>query len=639
MSSNKRAREKDSDSDEVGPPRPPAATGLEDDDVGPAKPAPKKAKKKVDLHRIRIQEQRLPTASMYERSYMHRDTITHTLVTKTQFLITASVDGFIKFWKKEAPSKGGIDFVKVYRAHMGPVTDINASSDGHSLASVSEDKYLKLYSVQDFDMTEMILLDYSPSSCCWVHDSRATKGIVAVGSADTGDIRFYKVDGDHTPVSTLKLHSAPVRSIKYCEKYNCCCSVDSSGMVEFWDPSTLESCSKLSWKFKTDTDLYEFKKKKTKCLSLDFSPSGELFATSAEDRVVRIFRTQTGKLYKSFDDNIELYNKYQQDGVPTYKLDNIDFGRRMAVERELTKARKSTYVPAANVLIDDSDTCCIYATLLGIVVVNMLTNSLVRILGKVENQERFLNLCLFQGVPTETGMSYAQVQGHGMIEASDTAQKIIGEDPCIFATAYKKPRFYWFSKREPEDPDSTALTSTGRDIFNEKPSKETVRAMAQPSVTAGTTVVMHTTMGDITVALHVDECPKTVENFTTHCKDGYYDKTIFHRVIKDFMIQGGDPQGDGTGGTSIWGGEFKDEFVKGLRHNAPGILSMANCGPNTNGSQFFITTVPCPWLDNKHTVFGRVIKGMDVVKAIENVKCRDTKPVTQIRIVNIEVKG
>jgi len=127
------------------------------------------------------------------------------------------------------------------------------------------------------------------------------------------------------------------------------------------------------------------------------------------------------------------------------------------------------------------------------------------------------------------------------------------------------------------------------------------------------TATIHTDKGDIEIGLFSEKTPRTVNNFVFLAREGYYDGTIFHRVIKDFMAQGGDPTGTGMGGP---GYKFGDEFHPSLKHNGPGILSMANAGPNTNGSQFFITHVPTPWLDNKHSVFGAVIKGLDVLMSI-----------------------
>ena len=127
------------------------------------------------------------------------------------------------------------------------------------------------------------------------------------------------------------------------------------------------------------------------------------------------------------------------------------------------------------------------------------------------------------------------------------------------------------------------------------------------------TAVIHTEKGDIQIHLHADKTPRTVNNFVFLARQGFYDGTIFHRVIKDFMTQGGDPTGTGRGGP---GYNFADEFFSSLKHDKPGILSMANAGPNTNGSQFFITHVPTPWLDRKHSVFGEVAEGMNVVLAI-----------------------
>lgn len=125
--------------------------------------------------------------------------------------------------------------------------------------------------------------------------------------------------------------------------------------------------------------------------------------------------------------------------------------------------------------------------------------------------------------------------------------------------------------------------------------------------------ILQTGRGEIELELFADKAPVTVNNFVFLSKQNFYNDTIFHRVIADFMAQGGDPTGTGRGGP---GYRFQDEFDASLKHDKPGMLSMANSGPNTNGSQFFITHVPTPWLDNKHTVFGQVIQGMDVLLSI-----------------------
>lgn len=127
-------------------------------------------------------------------------------------------------------------------------------------------------------------------------------------------------------------------------------------------------------------------------------------------------------------------------------------------------------------------------------------------------------------------------------------------------------------------------------------------------------VVLKTSKGDIHLQLEVEKTPLTTANFVNLVQRGFYDGIVFHRVIPDFMIQGGDPEGNGTGGP---GYQFQDEFHSTLRHDRPGVLSMANAGPGTNGSQFFITHVETPWLDGKHSVFGHVVSGQEIVDAIE----------------------
>jgi len=154
-----------------------------------------------------------------------------------------------------------------------------------------------------------------------------------------------------------------------------------------------------------------------------------------------------------------------------------------------------------------------------------------------------------------------------------------------------------------------------------------------------TFATIKTNRGDIKLRLFASAAPKTCENFVGLAKKGYYDGVIFHRVIKDFMIQGGDPTGTGCGGESVWGKPFEDECSPEIAFDKPGLLAMANAGPGTNGSQFFITTVPTPWLHMHHTIFGEVVEGYDVVQKIEG--CRTgfmDKPLEEQKILSVEIE-
>ena len=154
---------------------------------------------------------------------------------------------------------------------------------------------------------------------------------------------------------------------------------------------------------------------------------------------------------------------------------------------------------------------------------------------------------------------------------------------------------------------------------------------------ANPTATVRTTLGDIRIELFRDRVPKTVENFVTLTRKGFYNGLAFHRVIPGFMIQGGCPKGDGTGDP---GYEIPDEFHATLRHDGPGVLSMANRGPNTGGSQFFITLAATPWLDRKHAVFGRVRAGQEVVEKIAAVpRDQNDRPRTPVRIVEVTIAG
>lgn len=173
------------------------------------------------------------------------------------------------------------------------------------------------------------------------------------------------------------------------------------------------------------------------------------------------------------------------------------------------------------------------------------------------------------------------------------------------------------TKKDEKKTETTTQTQERKDTL-EKDEKKSDSDM----------VLMETTMGDIKIKLYMEKAPITAGNFKELIEQGFYDGIIFHRVIDDFMIQGGDPTGTGTGGS---GKTIPDEFGEGLKHNKKGILSMANRGPNTGTSQFFITLVPTPHLDGKHAIFGEVIEGMDVVEKIGKVQtdARD-KPVEDV---------
>lgn len=146
-------------------------------------------------------------------------------------------------------------------------------------------------------------------------------------------------------------------------------------------------------------------------------------------------------------------------------------------------------------------------------------------------------------------------------------------------------------------------------------------------------------MGEITIELYWKHAPNTCRNFAELVRRGYYNNTVFHRIIRDFMIQGGDPTGTGRGGASIYGATFPDEIHPDLKHTGAGILSMANSGPDSNGSQFFITLAPTPWLDGKHAIFGRIYAGMQIVKRMGLVEVdKNDRPIDNVKINKTKIE-
>ncbi|XP_050367591.1 peptidyl-prolyl cis-trans isomerase CYP71 [Argentina anserina] len=605
-----------------------AAESEEEPIVGPG-PAPR-ARPKRPLQFEQAYLDALPSALMYEKSYMHRDVVTHVAVSAAEFVVTGSVDGHLKFWKKKPI---GIEFAKHFRSHLGPIEGLAVSADGLLCCTISNDPSVKIYDVVNYDMMAMIHTSFVPGAVEWVYKQGDVKARLAISDRNSSYVHIFDARaGTNEPLISRKIHLGPVKFMRYNHEYDTVISADEKGMIEYWNPATLEFPENgMKFRFKSDTNLFDIVKCKTSVSSIEVSPDGKQFSVTSPDRRIRVFWFLTGKIRRVYDESLEVAQDLQRSDVPLYQLEAIDFGRRMAVEKEIEKTETA---PQPNAVFDESSNFLIYPTLLGIKVVNLQTNKVARILGKVENNDRFLRIALYQG-----DRSSKKVRKIPAAAANVNESKEPLSDPTLICCAFKKHRIYLFSQREPEEPEDA---TKGRDVFNEKPPADELLAASEIGKSVTTSlpdnVIMHTTMGDIHMKLYPEECPKTVENFTTHCRNGYYDNHIFHRVIKGFMIQTGDPLGDGTGGQSIWGREFEDEFHKSLRHDRPFTVSMANAGQNTNGSQFFITTVATPWLDNKHTVFGRVIKGMDVVQAIEKVKTnKDDKPHQDVKILNVTV--
>jgi peptidylprolyl isomerase domain and WD repeat-containing protein 1 len=601
-----------------------SGTESSDDDFGPALPSsvPPKKKRKLPYESLYINA--LPKSTRYSKSLMHKEQLLSVTIAPSpaDFVITTSVDGVVKFWKKISD---GIEFAKEYNAHEGSIRSSSVSADGSLFASAgdADDKTVKLFDVITFDLLSILNLEQTPSCICWVY-RRGSSPLLAVATGKL--IHIYDGRGEsRTPIHILaSLHRAEVVAMAYNSAYDCVVSADASGMVEYWQPRNGYEKPDGVFQMKSATNLFDFKKAKSAPCCIAISPSGHQFATmSFPDRKIRIFDFPTAKLYRSYDESIDTIQTMQQAGTAAVKIDDVEFGRRMAVERELENPAVQNRISVA---FDESGHFVAYGSLYGVKVINTLTNRVVRTYGKDE-AFRALNVALYQGAPQKKGVVTVSMAA----SANPLLEEAEERDPMLFATGYGKVRFYMFTNEE-------EVSKSNRDVQNEKPQTVGGKKKEQKKIQSGTSAVLHTNYGDIYLRLFPDKAPKTVENFVTHARNGYYNSTIFHRVIRKFMIQGGDPLGDGTGGESIWGKEFEDE-ISDLRHDKPYMLSMANAGPNTNASQFFITTEKTPWLDRKHTIFGRAYQGFDVIHQIENAKVppNKEKPEEDIKIINISI--
>ncbi|KAI1727510.1 cyclophilin type peptidyl-prolyl cis-trans isomerase/CLD domain-containing protein [Ditylenchus destructor] len=479
----------------------------------------------------------IPRASQYEKSFMHRDVITHVFATETDFVITASQDGHLKFWKKK--HNQGIEFVKHFRCHLKEFSDIAVNYNGVLMATCcKQDKSVKVFDVPNFDMINMFKLDFHPRALCWVHKGTDLYSALAVSDSESGRIEILDGKGTTVPLHVIEnLHSKPVILMDYSHAMDLIISIDEMGMIEYSSGSrnSYGFPNNCKWEYKTDTDLFELLKLKQFATSLKISPNGSTFSIVTSDRTILIFDLKTAMILTRLNETLQ---RYVERGKETkgFGMQNMEWNRRIALEKELNKDPASfRYLRIA---YDESSNFLIYPTPLGISVYNIITGEVIREIGKGENI-RFLGVALCKAVPNAS----EKLQGAATsfdVEAAENPNLKAGEpDPMIIACGCKRNRFYIFTNVEPYSTEDEG-DGASRDIFNEKPTKEdiiTSVADDAPQTKLCDKATIHTTYGDIYVELYPDKCPKTVENFCTHARRGYYNGHTFHRVIKSFMIQ------------------------------------------------------------------------------------------------------
>lgn len=471
---------------------------------------------------------------------MHAAPVTHVLVTPgTAFVVTGSRDGRLKFWKKRPE---GIEFVKQFRAHTCPLASLAVSPDGLYLASCGVDGSCNLFDVINFDMIQMFKLP-SPAVCAaWL--PRQGQPLLLVCGDSQG--RAHIVDRSKSPetaISTLVVHQSYMTTLTYVSGLECLLSTDAKGLIELWVPNgNLWAPPKgLSFTSKSSTDLYMLCKAKTFARSVAVSPDGSKAAFLCMDDKLRILILASGRLQCTYD---ESSGAQKSPG----KCEASDAARRAVVHEQVRSecaAAVQNGLPQRNgsgsLCWDESSQLLLIPSMWGIKVLSTVDHRLLRIIGGAES-DRYASLALFQG----------RVSAN--LDLGDAVtENTLPDDPTLFATSFSNSsvRFFLFSRRLPivSEEENTG----GRDVLNERPTDDVGSSASAPVIAAIPEVcVLHTSLGDIRLRLFPKLTPQTYDNFSGLVNKGYYDGLEFHRVIRGFMIQTGDPSGDGSGGESLW---------------------------------------------------------------------------------------
>ena len=464
---------------------------------------------------------------------------------------------------------------------------------------------IKIFDIKNIDLINILNLDFLPNLCQYLLDDK-----ISISENNSENIYIYD-SLKNVCIKKISYNFSHITNLKLSYKFKFLISTDNFGNIDYIDIKTYEFPTNINFKLKMDSDLFKLydKTKKNSILSLTLSNNNKIFGIFSKNKNYYLYNTLQGKIKKIFN--------------------NIDLGFN---EKEIEKYLD--ILPSPNIQFDETDNYLFYTNNQGINVIDINNDyKNIYIIGKKEDI-KFLNIQLFQGISMKNNSG---IIGKG--EENSQGEKII--DPILLCIAYKKERFYVFTKNEPNDEEKKKRDIQNEIISNNKNINKIVNnnniINNNEDIKNLNNAILETSFGEIHIKLFNELTPKTCENFIKLSQKNYYDNLIFHRVIKNFMIQTGDPLGNGTGGESIFGKYFDDEFNDQLKHEEF-VVSMANCGKNTNGSQFFITTVKCPWLDGKHTIFGKVIKGFDVVKKIENVQVdRNDRPLKQVKLITIKI--
>ena len=570
---------------------------------------------------LQLSYDRLPCSTNYELSYMHKDIVTHTITSPlTNVIATLSQDGIIKFWKK---IPNNIELLRYFKCHTKPINSARLSANQNYFVTCSMDRTIKIFDLSICELVHFIDVDFVPSFACVFYN--ADKSLrVACLEENSKVIRIFIPTDSVIEQQFDTIHKKGVLCIDYCQSMKMFLSVDEGGLIEYWDLHGKFPSSSVLFSLKSQTDLYSVAKDKASPYSMSVSHNEQHVALLCNDYSLRIFDIRSGKCLRIIKE------------TPWDVSEDAIASKIHRHEQQLSIGQLRTQ----NVVFDANDLFVIYANFTGIKICTVDPSSADTFDSVVgwDEKMRFLNVSLYQACPQRKLVTVEMAASDN--PAFQANQQI---DSCLFCTGSGTNRFYLITKSSPP----TSLVSEKRTILSDRDiQNETITSTSDLSsplqsltLHSGKFTVLHTDMGDIKLELFTEFAPKATANFITHCKNGYFNRMIFHRVVRDFMIQSGDPNSDGTGGSSVWDKEFEDEFHTSLNFEKPFMLCMANSGPNTNASQWFITVVPSPWLYRKHTVFGKVVSGFETVLKISNVAVgKFSKPLVPVVIRDVEVK-